>query len=100
MQKLTITGSELVTVVNYLYPDLRTLQDFRAVKFSDSDDTLLEWLTDKYPEPDASELENNLILAQETKAQAEAEAQAKRNSALAKLEALGLDEDDLKALGL
>jgi hypothetical protein len=34
------------------------------------------------------------------KAQAEAEAQAKRSVALAKLEALGLDEADLKALDL
>ena len=34
------------------------------------------------------------------KAEAELEARAKRLSALAKLEALGLDEDDLKALGL
>jgi hypothetical protein len=33
------------------------------------------------------------------RAQAEAEAQAKRSVALAKLEALGLDEADLKALG-
>ena len=36
----------------------------------------------------------------EAKAEAEAEAKAKRLAALAKLEALGLDEDDLKALGL
>jgi len=35
-----------------------------------------------------------------TAAQAKAEAQAKRFVALAKLEALGLDEADLKALGL
>lgn len=34
------------------------------------------------------------------KAQAIVEAEAKRFAALAKLEALGLDEDDLKALGL
>ena len=34
------------------------------------------------------------------KAQAEAEAQAKREAALSKLAALGLDTDDLKALGL
>lgn len=34
------------------------------------------------------------------KAEQDAAKQAKRNSALAKLEALGLDEDDLKALGL
>ena len=36
----------------------------------------------------------------EAEAQAKAEAEAKRSAALAKLEALGLDEDDLKALGL
>lgn len=34
------------------------------------------------------------------KTQQAAEAQAKRSAALAKLEALGLDEDDLQALGL
>jgi len=33
-------------------------------------------------------------------AEAQAEAQAKREASLAKLAALGLDEDDLKALGL
>lgn len=33
-------------------------------------------------------------------AQAQAQAQAKRSAALAKLEELGLDEDDLRALGL
>jgi len=32
--------------------------------------------------------------------EAQAQAAAKREAALAKLEALGLDEDDLKALGL
>lgn len=32
--------------------------------------------------------------------EAKAEAAVKRSAALAKLEALGLDEDDLKALGL
>lgn len=36
----------------------------------------------------------------EAKKQAQAEAQAKKAAALAKLEALGLDTDDLKALGL
>ena len=38
--------------------------------------------------------------ASQAQAQAQAEAQSKRIAALAKLEALGLDEDDLKALGL
>lgn len=36
----------------------------------------------------------------EAKKQGEAQAQAKRSAALAKLATLGLEEDDLKALGL
>ncbi len=46
------------------------------------------------------EYEAAFDLVDAAKAQAKAEAQAKRFAALAKLEALGLDEDDLKALGL
>ena len=46
-----------------------------------------------------AEWENNQIKAEEAKA-AKAAAQAKREAALAKLEALGLEPDDLKALGL
>jgi hypothetical protein len=40
------------------------------------------------------------VAAYEVKAQEEAAKKAKREAALAKLEALGLDADDLKALGL
>ena len=40
------------------------------------------------------------IAAAEAKALAQAEAAAKREAALAKLAALGLEPDDLKALGL
>lgn len=47
-----------------------------------------------------AEYEAGFDLVDTAKAQAEADAVAKRNAALAKLEALGLDEDDLKALGL
>lgn len=54
-------------------------------------------------ERDATAQEIAEIEATQTRAtalaQAEAETQAKRFAALAKLEALGLDEDDLKALG-
>lgn len=39
-------------------------------------------------------------LAAVEEATAKAEAQAKREAALSKLAALGLDEDDLKAIGL
>ena len=47
-----------------------------------------------------TEYEAAFDLVDAAKAQAEADKLAKRFAALAKLEALGLDEDDLKALGL
>ena len=50
-----------------------------------NDNELAQWETEK--------AEN------EAKTQAVIEAQAKRQEALAKLEALGLNEDDLRALG-
>jgi hypothetical protein len=46
----------------------------------------------------AERLENEAIFEAQQKAREEA--QVKRSVALAKLEALGLEEDDLKALGL
>lgn len=47
----------------------------------------------------AEEIEQGLLAKQKAD-QERAEAEAKRFAALAKLEAIGLDEDDLKALGL
>jgi len=46
------------------------------------------------------EYENAFAIVDELVAQKEIEAFAKKEAALAKLEALGLDVDDLKALGL
>jgi hypothetical protein len=100
MQTLTITPKDLPVVVNYIYPDLISNVDFGAVKFSDSEEIFLEWLTDKYVEPEMSVLESTLLIAQQVKAQAEAEAAAKKAAAEAKLAALGLTTNDLKALGL
>lgn len=45
------------------------------------------------------EYEAAFDLVNAAKAKAEADALAKRNAAIAKLEALGLNEEDLKALG-
>jgi hypothetical protein len=50
-----------------------------------------------------TQAEADKLLAEATKQvdqEAKAQAEAKRSVALAKLEALGLDENDLKALGL
>ena len=54
----------------------------------------------KAPTKTAINAEIARLEAQEQQAKAEAAAAAKRSAALAKLEAIGLDEDDLKALGL
>ena len=46
-----------------------------------------------------AEYEAGFALVDAAKAEAEADALAKRNAAIAKLETLGLNEQDLKALG-
>ena len=100
MQKITITGTELVTVVNYLYPDLSAPINFACEKSSDNDDLFLDWKTETYPMPTDAELKANLaaaIKAQEDSIAAKAAAKA---SAEVKLEALGLTPADLAALGL
>jgi hypothetical protein len=100
MQTLTINPKDLPVVVNYIYPDLISNVDFGAIKYSDSEEIFFQWLTDKYAEPEMSVLESTLPIAQQVKAQAEAETKAKKAAAEAKLAALGLTPDDLKALGL
>jgi hypothetical protein len=60
----------------------------------------LEWLDTEQTEPTEAEIEAGLI-AYEAKVKADkAEAAAKKAAAEAKLAVLGLDADDLKALGL
>lgn len=60
---------------------------------------VLEWLDSKQTEPTDAEI-NASWLDYQAKLEAEkVTAETKRSAALAKLEAIGLDEDDLKALG-
>jgi hypothetical protein len=60
----------------------------------------IQWLDKKQTEPTDAEIEAGLI-SYKAKLQAEeADAIAKKESAQAKLAALGLTADDLKALGL
>ena len=59
----------------------------------------LEWLSDT-PKPTLEEIESQWSSVKTEIAQEKAEAEAKREAALSKLAALGLDTDDLKALGL
>ena len=78
-------------VLRYLRPNggyIQTGEEYEGIEFVEC-------------EPfSKAEYEAAFDLVDTAKAQAEADAVAKRKAALAKLEALGLDEDDLKALGL
>ncbi len=60
----------------------------------------LEWLDKKQTQPNEEEIAQGWIDYQAKLAADKAEAEAKRQAALDKLTALGLDADDLKAIGL
>lgn len=60
----------------------------------------LDWHSVDIAKPTKAQLENLLPQVEANKAQQEAAAIAAKQSAQAKLEALGLTTDDLKALGL
>ena len=60
----------------------------------------LDWLDNEQTKPTDKEIEAGWVAYQAKIERDKTEAEAKRAAALAKLEALGLGEDDLKALGL
>ena len=68
--------------------------------FEGTDYSTIKWDVLEGEAPTQAEVDAAVEVVKQQEAQAEAKAQAKRFAALAKLEALGLDEDDLKALGL
>ena len=63
-------------------------------------DVSIEWLDTKQTEPTQAEIETGWIAYQEAQTQAEADKAVAKAAAEAKLAALGLTADDLKALGL
>jgi len=83
------TGADVLTL---LCPD---------VEWTISGDSYenIDWFG-KNPAISKRQFEEGFVQADEAKEQAKVEAAVKRSAALAKLAALGLDEDDLKALGL
>jgi hypothetical protein len=88
-----MNANELSTAIHHLKPTAQ-------FSFTDADYSTIKWDVLDGQAPTISDLDAAHLAIQEAKAQAEAEAQAKRFVALAKLEALGLNEADLKALGL
>jgi hypothetical protein len=80
-----------------------TLNHIRPLaKWSLSGDSIdgLNWLDTNTEKPTQQELDEGWISLQAKIESDAAQAQAKREAALAKLAALGLEPDDLKALGL
>ena len=80
---------EIKTQLKVDYPTLKCGSEefgYEEIVGQDYENTINQWAEDIYTE--------------ELKAQAEAEAAAKKAAAEAKLAALGLTADDLKALGL
>lgn len=79
---------------------LRAIQFLRpGAEFVIRENTI-EWLDEKQTEPTEEELEIGWLKYEEKLKKEKIESENKRLAALAKLEALGLSEDDLKALGL
>lgn len=81
---------EITLALNFIRP---------KAEWSLTDDELL-WLDTNQDEPSKSEIEAGWIAYQAKVEADKAEVAAKKAAAEAKLEALGLDADDLKALGL
>ena len=83
-----------------MYPNLIYGIDYCAIKYSDKQDILLDWNTDKFSEPLLSDIESALPKILEDEAKTDADKVSAKALAQAKLAALGLTTDDLKALGL
>ena len=86
--------------MNHLSKAIKLLKPNSEFSFIDNDYSTIKWDVLEGAAPTWAEIEAAHQAVEAAEAQAEAQAQAKRSAALAKLEALGLDEDDLKALGL
>ncbi len=86
-----MTHEEIVDALNSLVPDAKW-------QLSGNDYTDIVWIEGN--KPTLQEIKNEVEVLPVKKAQAETEAATKKATAEAKLVALGLTVDDLKALGL
>lgn len=85
-----LTHNDKVKVIQFIRPDAEFV-----LRGED-----IEWLDTQQTQPTETEIAQGWIDYQAKVASDQAEAEAKREAALTKLAALGLDTDDLKALGL
>jgi alpha-D-ribose 1-methylphosphonate 5-triphosphate synthase subunit PhnI len=88
-----LNARELSEAITHLKPDSEYV-------FQEADYSTIEWKSLEGDAPTLAEIDATIELIKQKKIEDQAEAEAKRQSALAKLAAVGLEEDDLKALGL
>lgn len=85
---------------NYLAEAIQKLKPNSQFSFTDNDYSTIKWDYIEGDAPSKSEIEATVKLIKQEEAQLENELAAKKAIAEAKLAALGLTADDLKALGL
>ena len=86
--------------MSYLTKAIRLLKPNSEFSFTDNDYSTIKWdVLDGEP-PTQAEIDAAIEQVKADEAQAELDKAAKKASAEAKLVALGLDLDDLRALGL
>jgi len=84
----------------HLSSAIRRLRPTAQYSFQECDYSTIKWDVLEGDEPTQAEIDAAIELVKQEEAQAESAAAAKKAEAEAKLAALGLTSDDLKALGL
>jgi hypothetical protein len=85
---------------NYLTKAIKKLKPTAEFSFTDNDYSTIKWNVLEGDAPTQAEIDAAIEQVKEDDAQVELDKAAKKATAEAKLAALGLDADDLKALGL
>ena len=86
--------------MNYLLKAIRKLRPDSEFSFSNNDYATINWILLEGKAPTQAEIDEAIKQIRADEAQLEIDNAVKKAAAEAKLAALGLDADDLKALGL
>jgi hypothetical protein len=86
--------------MSYLVKAIQKLRPTAEFSFTEEDYSTIKWDKLEGDAPTQAQIDAAIKAIQQAELQAEAEAAAKKAAAEAKLAALGLTADDLKALGL
>jgi hypothetical protein len=86
--------------MDYLSIAIQNLKPNSEFTYLDNDYSTINWIVVEGDTPTQKQIDDEIERIKAHKAQAELDKEAKKAIAQAKLAALGLTEDDLKALGL